>query len=271
MIRRAGPTRAGPSKPLRRCDLPGGAARQRPVPLRGKVEGLPGASDAIVSVAVRVPLAAGRNATDIEQVAPGARTAPAHELDTTTKSAGSAPCSEIALRCSVPLPLSVRVIDAVALWLPTRTRPNVTLPGCRETAPATPVPLSDTPSVPALPTAFSCPETAPAADGVKWTPTTQFAPGLRVAPVQPSTPTAKADEPAIATESKCTGVAPLSVSVTEALAVEPTDWPPKSMLAGETLTLGGVPLCWNSKAPRSTTPPLIRGRLSKSVAGREGA
>src|SRR5215472_5823155 len=118
-----------------------GRARQRPVPVRGTVEGLPGASDAIASAAVRVPLAAGRNVTDREHVAPGARVAPAHEAETTTKSAGACPCSAIAPTCSVPLPLFLTVIEAGALWLPTRTRPNVMLAGCRETPPATPVPL----------------------------------------------------------------------------------------------------------------------------------
>ena len=110
-----------------------------PVPVKLTVCGLPAALSAMLTEAVRLPMAAGVNVTLMVQFPP-ADTEEPHVL-VTAKSPGSAPVVPILLIVKLPLPVLVRVTDCAALVVPGFWFPKLRVDAERVTAGAVPAPV----------------------------------------------------------------------------------------------------------------------------------
>jgi hypothetical protein len=80
-----------------------------PVPFTATAWGLPAASSAMVTVAVRLPVVTGANFTENEQVVPAATDAPVQLFALSTKSAGFEPPIVSVPMCSVAVPVLLTV------------------------------------------------------------------------------------------------------------------------------------------------------------------
>src|SRR5205085_620063 len=119
-----------------------------PVPLKPTLCGLPAASSPIVTLALRLPAAAGVKLTEIVQVAPAANVLGlSGQAFVCAKSPEFVPAIATLPIDSAAVPLFVSVTNWVPLVVPTRWPANVKLDGLRLTAGAgaVPVPLKPTP------------------------------------------------------------------------------------------------------------------------------
>jgi hypothetical protein len=144
-----------------------------PVPARPTVWGLPGASSAMLTAALRLPTVVGVNVTLTWQEWFGARVRP--QLFFCAKSLASVPVRTMFESVNVAAPVFVSVVICGELVVKSVCGPKVKLAGIRETAGAVPVPAR--PTVWGLPGASSAMLTAalrlPVAMGVKVTLTWQ--------------------------------------------------------------------------------------------------
>jgi hypothetical protein len=140
-----------------------------PVPVRVTVCGLPVALSEMVTVAVRLPTAAGVKITLIVQLPCTASELP--QVDVSGKSEALAPVTAMLLKFKVALPLLVMVTVWAAALVPTDWLPKVRMLAERPTAADKPVPVKFT--VWGLPVALSVNTTdavrVPAALGVNVT------------------------------------------------------------------------------------------------------
>jgi hypothetical protein len=153
-----------------------------PVPVRLTVCGLPAALSEMVTVAVRLPAAAGVNVTLIVQFSSAGSELP--QVEVSANSAALAPVTAMLVKSKVPLPLFVRVTVWAAELVPTNWLPKVRVLRERPTPAEVPVPVRLT--VWGLPVALSVNTIeavrAPAALGVNVTLTVHWADGASEEP-----------------------------------------------------------------------------------------
>ena len=155
------------------------AAALAPVPERPTVWGLPVALSAMLSAAVRAPLAAGVNITVILQLAPAPTELP--QVLAWVKSLALAPVTARLVTLKPALPVLVSVTACVELEVPTDWLAKARLAGERLTpAAAVLAPVPERPTVWGLPLALSAmliaAVRAPLAEGLKVTLMVQLAP-----------------------------------------------------------------------------------------------
>lgn len=158
------------------------AVGKPPVPVKAAVCGLGVALSVIVTVAVRVPFAVGRNVTLMEQLAPAPTLVP-HVL-VSVKLVEFVPVIVMLVRLKVAVPVFVNLIVWAALLVFSAWLAKVRDAGDRLTAGAVPVPVKE--AVCGLPVALSVTTTdavrAPAAVGLNVTLIEQFPPVATLAP-----------------------------------------------------------------------------------------
>lgn len=223
-----------------------------PVPVRVSWCGLPDASSATLTLAVRVPDALGVNVTEIVQEAPAASVLGlSGQVVVRAKSVGLAPVMDMLLIVSGPLPVFLSVDDCAALVVAIACVPKVSVPGVSETAGPEgggdvelPVPLSA--AACGLPDASSVivrlALRLPVADGENVTDTEQEAPAGTVlglvghVVVHPKSPGFVPDTAMLESVS---AAVPEFVSVTGAGKLDvPICCEPKLRLVGDRVTLG---------------------------------
>jgi hypothetical protein len=185
-----------------------------PVPVRGTVCGLAGASSATLKLALRAPVAVGEKDTPTLQADPAfnalAPRGQAVPLDgaPTAKSPGLAPVKVMPVMFRVAVPVLVIVTLVTALWVLTAWFANGTVGGAKVTADAVPVPVRGT--VCGVPGASSATLTlalwAPVLVGENFTPTLQLPPGAMAL-----TPSTQAVPLVGAPNVNCVGLAPVKV------------------------------------------------------------
>jgi hypothetical protein len=113
-----------------------------PVPMRFTVCGLPWALSAMLTAAVRLPMAAGVNVTLIVQLPFTATVLP--QVLVTVKSLGFAPVVPMLVMVKLTFPVLVRVTDCAALVVPRFWLVKVRVPAEKLTAAPLPVPVRTT-------------------------------------------------------------------------------------------------------------------------------
>src|SRR5580658_744192 len=149
-----------------------------PVPVRISFCGLVTSLSVTVTLALRVPRAAGVNVTVMEQLEFGARLLP--QVLVSLKSERSVPPTAILVIVMAVLPRLVMVAVCAALDVPTAVPAKVKLAGANFTP--VPVPLRAAVCVPPAPTTLNVADCLPSAVGSNSTETEQFAPAARVEP-----------------------------------------------------------------------------------------
>src|SRR5215467_7549502 len=230
-----------------------------PVPVRGTVCGLPGASSATLMLALCAPVLVGENFTPTLQPLPGviAFAPSTHAVPLlgapNVNCDAFAPVNVMPVMFSVAVPLLFIATLVTALLVPVRWFPNATLTGLNVTADAVPVPVRGT--VCGLPGASSatlmlalC---APVLVGENFTPTLQPLPGvIAFAPSTHAVPLLGAPN------VNCDAFAPVNVmpvmfsvavpllfiaTLVTALLV-PVRWFPNATLTGLNVTADAVPV-----------------------------
>lgn len=238
------PTVCAPKARLAGVNVTAGSV---PVPVSGTICGLPLASSAIETLALRLPVAAGENVTDTEHaVFTASVLGEVGQVLVCANSPAFVPVSPMLLIESGALPVFVNVTVCAAAVVPTRCDPKLKLDGESETAGpgAVPVPVSGTAC--GLPDASSLIDTLalrpPSAVGVNDTETVHEPFAAKVdgetgqlfdcakspafVPVRPT--------PLIAS-----GAFPVFINVTDCAAlVPPTGCEPKLRLEGDSDTAG---------------------------------